>query len=269
MSEEAHHFIPPEWSGQIFSPRIRRERNTALVTDLNTMGRDDVQLKYQLTKRGLSVILNHKKKQSEMNCDRVLRGNYEWKNKRVRDYRAPVVECSKCKKEKSSDDFPSLGLICIECNDYRIQDWQKRNRASISVKTARWIRKKRKTDVSFRLYLSIRSGLVRALSGAGAKKGFCRTEIILGLSRWDFKKHIESLWLPGMTWENRTQGVWHIDHIMPASIFDHRDPRQVSDCWHYTNLRPLWGIENMRKHDKVIQALLPGPQLPAGILLTE
>ena len=52
------------------------------------------------------------------------------------------------------------------------------------------------------------------------------------------KKHIESQFTEGMTWENRG-AFWQIDHIIPMSLFDMMDEEQKLKANHYTNLRPL------------------------------
>ena len=54
-----------------------------------------------------------------------------------------------------------------------------------------------------------------------------------------------------MTWKNYGRNGWHIDHILPCSSFDLTDPEQRRKCFHYTNLQPLWEIDNIRKSDKV------------------
>lgn len=63
------------------------------------------------------------------------------------------------------------------------------------------------------------------------------------------REHLESQFLPGMTWENygMEAGQWQIDHIRPISSFDLTDPDQVAACWELTNLRPLWTKENRKK----------------------
>jgi hypothetical protein len=52
----------------------------------------------------------------------------------------------------------------------------------------------------------------------------------------------------GMAWDN--YGEWHIDHIRPCASFDLTDPEQQKQCFHYTNLQPLWAEDNLRKSDK-------------------
>lgn len=52
-----------------------------------------------------------------------------------------------------------------------------------------------------------------------------------------------------MTWENWSLNGWHIDHIRPVSSFDLSDHAQVKECFHYSNLQPLWAIDNLKKSD--------------------
>jgi hypothetical protein len=59
---------------------------------------------------------------------------------------------------------------------------------------------------------------------------------MLGYSANDLKVHIESLWTPGMTWDNH--GEWHIDHIRPLSSFP--QDADVSIVNALANLQPLW-----------------------------
>ena len=73
---------------------------------------------------------------------------------------------------------------------------------------------------------------------------------LLGTDFETARKHIESLFQPGMSWNNRSE--WHIDHIIPCSSFDLKCPVQQRACCHYTNLQPLWAFDNMSKGKKII-----------------
>jgi len=50
-----------------------------------------------------------------------------------------------------------------------------------------------------------------------------------------------------MSWDNYGYRGWHIDHIRPCASFDLTDPEQQRECFHYTNLQPLWWQDNLRK----------------------
>jgi hypothetical protein len=68
-----------------------------------------------------------------------------------------------------------------------------------------------------------------------------------GCSKDVFFLYIESLFKPGMTWEN--YGKWHIDHIIPCSAFSNDTPEDIMKCFHYTNMQPLWAQDNLSKND--------------------
>jgi 5-methylcytosine-specific restriction endonuclease McrA len=52
-----------------------------------------------------------------------------------------------------------------------------------------------------------------------------------------------------MCWDN--YGEWHIDHIIPIS--HGKNQKEIYKLNYYTNLRPLWKIENLKKSNKLIQ----------------
>jgi hypothetical protein len=68
---------------------------------------------------------------------------------------------------------------------------------------------------------------------------------MLGCTIEELWKHLEKKFKPGMTKENH--GKWHVDHIIPCAIFDLSKPEEQIKCFHYTNLQPLWAIDNIRK----------------------
>lgn len=62
--------------------------------------------------------------------------------------------------------------------------------------------------------------------------------------------HIQSLFTVGMSWDLVMTGRIHIDHKKPCASFDLADPEQQKLCFHYSNLQPLWALDNLRKQDK-------------------
>jgi hypothetical protein len=90
------------------------------------------------------------------------------------------------------------------------------------------------------------------LKEIGSKKDQ-KTLDIVGLGSWeDFKKHIESQFTEGMNWNNYGNKVktdWSIDHIMPISLAITLEDVKILN--HYTNLRPMWHLDNIKKRDKI------------------
>jgi hypothetical protein len=70
---------------------------------------------------------------------------------------------------------------------------------------------------------------------------------LIGCSKPELVAHIEAQFQPGMSWENYGRGGWEIDHIIPCGAFDLTEPAQQRACFHFTNLRPLWRIDNLRR----------------------
>jgi hypothetical protein len=74
-----------------------------------------------------------------------------------------------------------------------------------------------------------------------------------GCTSKELIEHIEKQFVDGMTWENRGQYGWHLDHIRPLASFDFTGDdmdEQLKIAWHYTNLQPLWWYDNLAKGDK-------------------
>lgn len=71
----------------------------------------------------------------------------------------------------------------------------------------------------------------------------------LGCSFGELTEYLQSQFQPGMSWENRQ--AWHVDHIIPLSWGDLHDPEFLKVVLHFTNLRPLWAADNIRKSNLI------------------
>jgi hypothetical protein len=125
-------------------------------------------------------------------------------------------------------------------------EWARRNRERLSQRLCIYFRERSRRDPAFAMRLRLRARLVatirRLMTGRSAT-GVIRE--LLGCSEPELVRHLESKFLPGMSWDNRNQ--WHIDHIKPLCAFDLTDPEQQAVAFHYSNLQPLWALDNMRK----------------------
>lgn len=103
-----------------------------------------------------------------------------------------------------------------------------------------------KTDIQFRLSSLLRSRLYHALK-SHQKAGSAVQD--LGCTITEFKRHLESQFQPGMTWDNQGKSGWHLDHIIPLSKFNLQDRQQFLIANNYTNLQPMWAKDNLVKQD--------------------
>jgi len=70
---------------------------------------------------------------------------------------------------------------------------------------------------------------------------------LVGCTSEDIRSWIENQFKPGMTWENI-----ELDHMMPCASFDLTDTEQQKQCFHYTNLQPLFKHDNQSKSSKIV-----------------
>jgi hypothetical protein len=138
----------------------------------------------------------------------------------------------------------------------RMHNWRIANKDDIAKRQKQWYqeqgfqyyRLKYKDDIGWRLAHTLRSRLNCAIKN-NQKVGSAIEE--LGCSIEDLKKHLESQFQPGMTWDNWSKDGWHIDHILPLDSFDLSDHTQLKMVCNYQNLRPLWAKDNLSKGNKV------------------
>jgi len=87
---------------------------------------------------------------------------------------------------------------------------------------------------------------------ASESKKYSRFIDLVGASIESVRAHLEQQFKPGMTWANYGKIGWHIDHIKPCASFDLSDPNQQKACFHYSNLQPLWALDNLSKGAKLV-----------------
>jgi hypothetical protein len=125
------------------------------------------------------------------------------------------------------------------------------NKEKINKQRNQHTHRRRQTDINFKILCNCRARIRQAL-----KNGYksAHTEELLMCTILVFKLNIESLWLPGMSWENYGYGAnkWNIDHIIPCSFFNMLDPVEQHMCFRWQNCQPLWQTDNFKKSDKII-----------------
>lgn len=136
-----------------------------------------------------------------------------------------------------------------------MSEWNRANAASRRAYYRKYCKQRRAADVQFRLRGSIshrmREAVRRHVAGGGVRPQ--TTMRLLGCTIDALVRHLESQFLPGMTWDNWGfgEGKWHIDHVLPLAGTDLTDAQKLRLVCHYTNLRPLWEQDNLSKNSRV------------------
>jgi hypothetical protein len=77
-----------------------------------------------------------------------------------------------------------------------------------------------------------------------------KTFDVVGCSPQFLKEYLENKFTDDMTWDNYGFYGWHIDHIIPLS--SSKTEEEIYKLCHYSNLQPLWAIDNLKKGSKIL-----------------
>lgn len=144
---------------------------------------------------------------------------------RNRLWRQNNLEIYKISKKKSDLNFHSTNPKYV--NDYR--------------------KNKRDTNHLYKLTVNLRSRLNGFFRVNNHNKSKNTIEII-GCSPQELKIHLEKKFTNEMSWDN--YGEWHIDHKIPLSSANSEE--ELYKLCHFTNLQPMWAIENIKKGSKIL-----------------
>jgi hypothetical protein len=125
------------------------------------------------------------------------------------------------------------------------------NKQKILESSNEYTKKRRQEDAAFKIMGNLRNRLYYAITKKYKITKHIKTIELLGCSIEELKQYLESQFKEGMSWDNYGINGWHIDHIVPCASFDLTNPEQQKTCFHYTNLQPLWAIDNIKKGCKL------------------
>lgn len=141
-------------------------------------------------------------------------------------------ECTKCNEIKDLNEFGAskrgFGRRHSHCKKCRLK----------------YVKNRYDNNEIVKLKKNLRKRLNAALKTKKWQKN-SKFRDYIGCDLETLKKHIESKFQPGMTWENYSLFGWHIDHIIPLSSA--KTEQELYKLCHYTNLQPLWREQNLRK----------------------
>lgn len=190
--------------------------------------------------------------------------------------------CSVCNTLKSVDEMVSTSKptsffkklsCCHKCNAEKMRVYKEKNRDNINRKNREsypsrkdeflkkqkiytnseeykkkrraHLKKKYKENAQYRIKLSLRGRLLKAVKANG---GIKKKTDVYGID-WNLSvTHLGPV--------PDTINRWSIDHIIPCDAFDMNNDRHVYLCFHHTNLRWLEYDRNAAKNNKIIPKLI-------------
>ncbi len=166
-----------------------------------------------------------------------------------KDYRAAYRAENKDKRaayyaENKDKEAVRMAAYYAENKD-KIAAYYAENKDKIAAYYAAYIKKRIKSDAIFAMKKRIRSLISASLRNKGYTKT-SRTHEILGCDYEAFAAHLESQFKDGMSWEKMGAEI-HIDHIIPLASAQTEE--EILRLNHFSNLQPLWAIENLKKRD--------------------
>jgi hypothetical protein len=173
---------------------------------------------------------------------KIIRDNLKAEKQRLID-----IEIENKRIEKEQQDLireEKKRIIAYKKTDeYRIEQDKRNN-------------ERRKERFKFRFnndpLFALKKRLRNLVRNSFRKKGYhkieSKTKDIIGIGFNEFKLYMESKFVDGMNWENRSE--WHIDHIVPLSTA--KSEQELIALSHYTNLQPLWAMDNLKKGNKIL-----------------
>lgn len=158
------------------------------------------------------------------------------------DKRAKKAAYDKARNEANKDKRREYRKV----HSTRILEYLREYRKANKEKTREYKKMRCNSDPLYKLQNNIRKRLTNFLGSKKTYKngGFFK---IVGCTVEELRSFLESKFTTGMTWEN--YGDWHIDHFIPLSVAQTQEEAVMLS--HYSNLQPMWGVENLAKSDSL------------------
>lgn len=158
-----------------------------------------------------------------------------------------AIYCSRrCGMKSNAAEYVSDPIKSANRKLIRRRCYQKRqdNGKNLAEKRAYY-----KNSPQARIAKNLRTRLYQAVKNGGGKK-YGSTAQLTGADWPALSNWLQSKFQRGMNWNN--YGLWHVDHEQPCAAFDLTKPEEQRKCFHYTNLQPMWSLDNIKKGGRII-----------------
>jgi hypothetical protein len=160
-------------------------------------------------------------------CGREMCRSYKARNK---------AKISAYNKEYKKNNKES---ISVYNKNYNIE-----NRATIQKRHTPYLRERRKTNINYKLSVTLRNRIKKLVKGERKSLDF------IGCDLEFFKKWFTYQFKDDMTFKNHGN-IWHIEHVIPCKVFDLTNETEKDICFNWTNLQPMHASENWSKGGRI------------------
>jgi hypothetical protein len=143
--------------------------------------------------------------------------------------------------------------------------WSEKNREHLTEYHKQWrtenVNKWRKTkrdyernrkarDPLYKLISNFRTAIYQVLKESNVEKNKHYFDI-LQYTPEQLISHLENKFIDKMSWDN--YGDWHVDHKLPITHYNIQEmgDSEFMKCWSLDNLQPMWGVDNIKKSNKL------------------
>jgi len=193
---------------------------------------------------------------SEKTINRVLKENEVKMDTPGRRYFGGKKTSDKKYYESNKEKISEYYSEWREDNKERLKEYQKKwreeNRDKLRKTKRDYERNRKASDPLYKLISNFRTAIYQVLKESNVEKNGHYFDI-LGYNPEELINHLEKQFTEGMTWDN--YGEFHVDHKLPISSFNIKEigDEEFMRCWCLDNLQPMWGEENIRKSNKILE----------------
>jgi membrane-associated HD superfamily phosphohydrolase len=111
-------------------------------------------------------------------------------------------------------------------------------------------RNRKARDPLYKLISNFRTAIYQVLKESNVEKNKHYFDI-LQYTPEQLILHLENKFTDKMSWDN--YGDWHVDHKLPITNYNIQEmgDSEFMKCWSLDNLQPMWGVDNIKKSNKL------------------
>ena len=154
-------------------------------------------------------------------------------------------------KERKRKNYDKWYEQNIEHRKEYLKEYRENNVDKIRQIKRDYERNRKARDPLYKLISNFRTAIYQVLKESNVEKNKHYFDI-LQYTPEQLITHLELKFKDTMTWDN--YGEWHVDHKLPITHFNIQEmgDSEFMKCWSLDNLQPMWGDENIKKSNKLL-----------------